>query len=258
MFELREAKRVRRDELDTSDREDEAFSETEPRYHELQAKLNALMESQAPAAKSGQPLEEKDPYRDEVEMADESEEEAYEFRLFDAAPVTKVVLESDELPKGEGGLVRPGRPLSYYMVTGTSAEQKEKYQIAAVTGDDVLARSQGRFWSCEFPWRVTTICVNKKAGGAVAQPSEDEASVKRKRPGKKRRIAIHTRERKKAAKVAAKAAQLAAKEDHIKDKKKRMNRAKKLRKRAKARELKAANGETGDGEDASGDESSGA
>lgn len=187
---------------------------------------------------------------DQAEEEDAADEE-FAFRLFSTAkPTQKVVLEEDVEPQGEGGLVGPGRPLSYYVVTNLSAKERLEYDFAAVSGDEILARSKTRSWGMEMPWKVTTIRVTRKARPEDTK-AKDEA--KRRRPGKKQRISLRKKAKVKEEKQQAAAQKLIEKEEHIKDKKKRMNRLKKLRRRAKDKEKKQG-GDAGAG---SGDESEG-
>lgn len=179
-------------------------------------------------------------------MKDEDKEagpEEYDFCLFggaDAAP-TKVILEDESEPQGEGGLVTQ-RPVSFYVAPELSQEQRQQLKVAAVTGDEVLARSHGRWYSMELPWKVTHITTKQKAGPRDQATSKDDPDTvaKRRRPGKKRRVALRMKERAKKDKTQTAAKQQEEKEDHIKEKKKRLNRAKKLKRREKEREKKLA------------------
>jgi hypothetical protein len=183
---------------------------------------------------------------DGADGVDDAGEQGYMFRLFSTSTaVPKVVLEDeDEELKGDGGLVQP-RPISYYWVKDVPEKLRQQYEFAAVSGDEVLARSTKRYYGHELPWKVTTITVTKKVKGTGDQKAADEKDAsgsKRKRPGKKRRITVRTKERAKKAKEEAAAKQNLEKEEHVKEKKKRLNRLKKMRKRAKAREKKTAGG----------------
>lgn len=188
---------------------------------------------------------------DQAEDDEDAADEEFAFRLFSTAkPTQKVVLEEDVEPQGEGGLVGPRR-LSYYVVTDLSARQRNEYDFAAVSGDEVLARSKTRSWGFELPWKVTTITVKRKASPEDAK-AKDGA---KRRPGKKQRISLRKRAKVKEEKAQQVAKKLVEKEEHIKDKKKRMNRLKKLRRRAKDKEKKQA-GQGGEGV-GSGDDSDG-
>ncbi|KAF4970096.1 hypothetical protein FSARC_2797 [Fusarium sarcochroum] len=267
MFEVPQAKRVRREDLNGSDNESDAGI----RDAELRAKLNAqiarslglddsyveqpvdvLMEDSHPTGR-------KDSGDDDTAGAEPADadgddhEEEFAFRLFSKAPPTqKIVLEEDTGPTGDGTFVH-GRPLSYYMVTNVPAKQKQEYAIAAMSGDQILAKSHDRAWGLEFPWKVTKITVTRKA--TSGDKTEEETAKGTRRPGKKQRISLRKRAKAQEEKKAAEVQKMAEKEEHIKDKKKRMNRLKKLRKRAKAKEQKqGAKGEDeGDDEDSDGD-----
>ncbi|KEY69795.1 hypothetical protein S7711_03773 [Stachybotrys chartarum IBT 7711] len=273
MFELPEAKRVRRAELDASDQSVGDQSADEGYYEDLRARLNAQIAQNLVFADPGSPLQgeaqgdgptkvvkdmddvasDADTVDKELEKADE---EAYEFRLFGtSASVPKVILETDDQPEGEGGFAVPKRPLSHYLAVDVPASRKREYAAAAVSADDVLAWSLRRSWALEQPWRVTSISATRKAAaaGTDTHAEDDEAGQRRKRPGKKRRIALRTKQRASEAKKEAKAKKALEKEEHIKDKKKRLNRAKKLRRRAKAKEKKGLGGEeAGAGAESSG------
>lgn len=254
--------RVRRDELNDSessggsDAEDDA--QLRAQLEEQIARSLGLDTTRAPPAaasvkavkapSNGSQAEISDAEVDEEEDAAAAPEE-YDFALFggsDAAP-TKVVLDDDKEPEGEAGIVAR-RPASFYVRTSLSAEQKQRIGVAAVSGDDVLARSGWRSWSMELPWKVTHITVKRRAGSddaVVVQEDEDQETKRRRRPGKKRRLALRAKERAKRDKVAEKRKQEEDKEEHVKEKKKRLNRLKKLRRRQKEREKKLGHAEGG-------------
>ncbi|CAG7554566.1 unnamed protein product [Fusarium equiseti] len=270
MFEVPEAKRVRREDLNVSD-DGENESDDGLQDSELRAKLHAQMarslgldidmgltsdapmkESQSASRKETNDKDTMDVDVDANEAVEEDDhEEEFAFRLFSKAPATqKVVLEEDTGPTGTGVFVS-GRPLSYYVVTNVPAQRKQEYAIASISGDEVLARSGDRAWGLELPWKVTKLTISRKAN--PDEKAEGEETRGRRRPGKKQRISLRKRAKAKEEKKAADAKKMAEKEEHIKDKKKRMNRLKKLRKRAKAREQK----QTTKGEDGQSDESDG-
>ncbi|KND93950.1 hypothetical protein TOPH_01793 [Tolypocladium ophioglossoides CBS 100239] len=270
MFQLPEAKRVRREDLKGSDGSD--WSDNgEDIDADLQARLNARIARSLGLDAGGVeplnwPAEESRPMTErldaepadnrdgagETHSGDNEDEDLgkFEFRLFSsAAAAPKVVLENDKEAQGEGGLVAQ-RPTSYFLVTDIPAELKRQYEFAAVSGEDVLDRSCWRSWGLELPWKVTAkITTTRKAqpvyeGTETGRIEEAPDATKRKRPGKKRRIALRTKERAKRAQEETVAKKQMDKEEHMKDKKKRLNRLKKLRKRAKDKEKKmAAKGE---------------
>lgn len=251
--------RVRRAELDASN---ESASETDDEVYdaEWQARLNAQIARSLGITESyvqpeavvvakephpgPQPVDE--PEDDAVEEAEE-----FAFRMFsNARPAQKIVLEEDVSPAGDGTFTTK-RPLSYYVVTALSDAQRHQYAVAAVSGEDVLARSKDRSWGLELPWKVTNIAITRKREPGPSGPTDKAA--KKRRPGKKQRISLRRRARQKEAKQRAETQKVAEKEEHLKEKKKRLNRVKKLRKRAKNKEAKAA-GNGGDGADSDGSE----
>ncbi|KAM0435200.1 hypothetical protein ACHAPT_003290 [Fusarium lateritium] len=266
MFDLPQAKRVRREDLNASDDGAGCESDDGIQDAELRARLNAqiarslglgdsYVQPVADLATGDSHLAGPKGSGDEEAGASgfpdetgEDAEEEFAFRLFSSAPAAqKVVLEEDVEPTGDGGFVG-GRPLSYYVVTNVPTRQKQEYAFAAVSGDQVLERSHDRAWGLELPWKVTSITVTRKA--RPGEKAEDGAGKSKRRPGKKQRISLRKRSKAREEKKAAEVQRLTEKEEHIKDKKKRMNRLKKLRKRAKAREQKqGAKGDGGDSDD---------
>ncbi|KAL7816884.1 hypothetical protein V8C44DRAFT_321869 [Trichoderma aethiopicum] len=280
MFDLPDAKRVRREELHASDESSWSESEVDA---ELEARLNAQIakslgidesayrppqppttlpvlqrpqvsgKREREALSSDSESEPGTPADDDstpIDEAGEAEDEGYAFRLFSTAgPAPKVVLE-DYDKVVEGKLLR-GRPLSYYMATEVSPQKKHEYEVAAVSGEDVLARSKVRHWGLELPWKVTSIKIIRKARpGKVASHAQSESEQQqagRKRPGKKSRIAMRKKARAQAQAEEEAKKKMASKEEQIKEKKKRLNRLKKLRRRAQKKAEKGENGEGGGG-----------
>lgn len=161
----------------------------------------------------------------------------FEFRLFSTAGSrAKVVLQSENEAQGEGGIVSR-RPSSYYLVQGLPIELRRQYESAAVSGEDVLARSRWRSWGLELPWKVSHITAATASTNATWTAGAS-GSAGRKRPGKKARLAVRRRERVRKLAAEDAAEKQMCKEEHIKDKKKRLNRAKKLRRRAKDKQKK--------------------
>ena len=182
----------------------------------------------------------------------------FQFRLFSSATAApKVVLENDREALGEGRFVA-NRPASYFLATDVPAELKRQFEFAAVSGDGVLYRSRWRRWGLELPWKVaSTFTTTRKAkpggeGTELGRTDEAPNRAKVKRPGKKTRIALRTKERAKKAQEEAATKKQMDKDEHLKDKKKRLNRLKKLRKRAKDKEKKTAT--KGEGEAAGSDD----
>lgn len=194
------------------------------------------------------------------EGADTEEPEEFEFRLFRSAPATKVVLpdaDEDEI-QGDGAMARR-RPMSYYISPSLSVEQREAIAFAALSGEQVLERAKQRLWGMEMPWRVTHLGIAPKSlrtgtgaetlsGSTKKIGDGEDEKTRRKRPGKKRRIAARTREREAKRKAEAADKSKMTKEEHLREKKKRLNRLRKLKRRAKAKD-----GKGGDAADAADD-----
>ena len=215
-----------------------------------------------PAANGDSDGESKSSDEGEGEDGDEEAEE-FDFALFSTAGATAKVTLKDDVFQGDGAFSRH-RPLSEFLVKDISEDLKAEYAFAALSPEEIVARSRQHYWALKFPWRVTHVTVHKK-GDPPTVVSDPEEKLKRRRPGKKRRVALRTRERarktreeEKRKKAEEKKEQEAEKEEHMKDKKKRLNRLKKLRRKAKDKEKKAgAKAEGDDGGLASGDESAG-
>ncbi|GKT49238.1 uncharacterized protein ColSpa_09419 [Colletotrichum spaethianum] len=261
MFELPDAKRVRREDLDASS-EDEAADHDEQQDAELLAKLHARMAGMLDLSGLDQAPTKTAADEDDAPMADgpapetqgdDNGPEEFEFRLFTTTdPATKIALvDEDELAlQGDGDMLRK-RPLSYYIAGEPTAEAKAELAFAAVSGDEVLARAAQRWWGMEMPWRVTRVPgTSRKGPKTAAGEGEEEEAARRRRPGKKKRIALRVKERERKKKAEEQERAKMGKEEALKEKKKRLNRLKKLRKRAKAKEGKKGDGEDGaDGDD---------
>ncbi|EXF78853.1 hypothetical protein CFIO01_12740 [Colletotrichum fioriniae PJ7] len=274
MFELPDAKRVRREDLGESS-DDEGADHNEQQNADLLAKLHARMAGmldlgdddaadQAPTETTEQPAAAAATDGETVQNSggggDDNEPEEFEFRLFTTSnPATKIALidEDERAMAGDGAMIRK-RPLSYYIAGEPTSEVKAELAFAAVSGEEVLERAQRPWWGMEQPWRVTTIpgtTVSSK-GTAVAGAAGDAgktkeeadaaaAAARRRRPGKKKRLAIRVKQRERVKKAEELEKFKAGKEGALKEKKKRLNRLKKLRKRAKAKEGKNGGGEGG-------------
>ncbi|SPN98933.1 uncharacterized protein DNG_01972 [Cephalotrichum gorgonifer] len=280
MFNLPNAKRVRREELNEAPCVDSPPESEEVRAQLLEA-LNARMantlewEELVPA----QPLEQQPrealsgidlaAERETGEGTDEEElPEVFSFRLFGSSkPTAKVELEND-LPfkPGQGGIVAR-RPASYYFAR-PSPGQKREYASALVTWEQIMERSERRCWGLERPWKtIATITTTLKGkpgcggngGSRIVAEGQEEEKKRRRRLGKKTRIVRRKRMRALEAKKEAEEKARAAKEESLKAKKKRANHAKKVRARAKAKAAKASargadgghdgdDGESNDGE----------
>ncbi|OHW91665.1 nucleolar protein [Colletotrichum incanum] len=270
MFELPDAKRVRREDLDASS-EDEAAGHDEQQDAELLAKLHARVAGmldlsgidQAPTKTTTDGDAPMADGTDPENQDDDAGPEEFEFRLFTTTdPATKIALvDEDELAlQGDGDMLRK-RPLSYYIAGEPTAEARAELAFAAVSGEEVLARAGQRWWGMEMPWRVTRVPGTSRKGSKTANPAdggeEEGEAARRRRPGKKKRVALRVKERERKKKAEEQEKAKMGKEEALKEKKKRLNRLKKLRKRAKAKEGKKGGGEDGAEDDGSGSGSDG-
>ncbi|OTA61272.1 hypothetical protein K449DRAFT_465973 [Hypoxylon sp. EC38] len=255
MFEVPDAKRVRREELYDSSSEEEATNDDHLDSilrEKLNAQLSGLLELDSKVDESIEKQQiskvstgdaNEDTHNDED--IEKPAEEAFSFRLFrDEESSHKVVLEPQDASEknGDGAFVVAKRPISYYLAGEPPPEVAKEYRMAAVSADYLLQDAKKRRWGLEKPWRVTTITIttNKKMGtpGSYVSTATETGRSKKKRPGKKRRIILRVRQKVKKEREEAAKQQLIEKEQHLQEKKKRLNKTKKLRRRAKAREKK--------------------
>ncbi|KAK3903757.1 hypothetical protein C8A05DRAFT_32496 [Staphylotrichum tortipilum] len=262
MFDLPDAKRVRREDLYSSpDRDSSPEVEDSVAATELRAKLNARLSSLFALDAQPAPTTDEPESQDQEQDQDQDEPAEFAFRLFStpaetttaAAEVQKVVLApDDEAEMPYTGPALSQRPLSSYIRGPLSPREQEQFFQAAVTGADVHAWAGWRAWGLEVPWRVTKISVvlgkGQQAKPGVVGVGGVVEKKKGKRPGKKSRIVLRKREKAKKEAVEAAGKQKVSKEEHLKEKKKRLNRERKLKRRQKEREKKAtAKGEGAEG-----------
>lgn len=264
---------MRRDELydsssdagsrNQSDADAEEDAEVRAR---LNARLSSLLGLDLSPAEQPVPAQRSDaaggPGQDDPNEQEEKQTEEFEFRLFSTssktnAPARVVLAASDdeEAEQGEGGFVAPRRSISYYLAGEPTSEQLQKYRVSAVAGEDIVLGARKRAWGLERPWRVIKITLpgnlssptgSDEKGNPAPISGDGEKADKRKRPGKKRRIAMRTKAKAEKEKRDAEEKQKVSKVEHLAEKKKRLNREKKLKRRAKEREKKlAANSQNG-------------
>ncbi|KAH8908755.1 hypothetical protein BR93DRAFT_502596 [Coniochaeta sp. PMI_546] len=251
MFDVPEAKR--RDELYGSEPEgDEGFTRQDDAA--TRAKLNERLAQMfsldvGPGTMTPGDIDEELP--DARVEGEDQDEPAFEFRLFSTAgSAPKVVVNDDD--DGDGTILS-SRPKSFHLKGDFTQEELEQFREAAVDYSDIVQGAQQRAWGLEVPWRVTKITVRSgpvtsstSQKGGKSKPTIEELG-KRKRPGKKRRIAFRIKEKERKqkeeerkAKEEAAAKQRLTKEEHLREKKKRLNREKKLKRRQKEKEKKMA------------------
>ncbi|KAK3378438.1 hypothetical protein B0H63DRAFT_479880, partial [Podospora didyma] len=264
MFELPDAKRVRRQDLyDSASERQSSPEDDDGQEAEVRAKLNARLSAlfALNISNAHDPMEEA--VVAEAEAADggvdANVEPEFEFRLFSTS-APKVVLASDaEMAGIHQGPAISRRPLSCHIRGELTPKEQERFQFSAVSGSQVVDGARQRAWGLEVPWRVTkiTISTGEKGKNISIKPQPPSAAAsflggqessevvqgKRKRPGKKRRIALRIKDKAKKEQELEKM----TKEEHLKEKKKRLNRERKLKRRQKEKEKKLVNkGEGGD------------
>ncbi|GAB0134089.1 hypothetical protein EsDP_00002474 [Epichloe bromicola] len=274
MFELPEAKRVRREELYASDADSWSDAVEETIDSHLEARLNAQIAKSLglDAQKTGQQSEQPEllqtshlpPIRagsNETADTDADDEHdngdlgEFEFRLFSSAAPAKVTLEDESARPREGALAYP-RPSSFYAVRSIPDKLRSEYRFAAVSGEEVILGSHRPSWGSDHAWKVTRTTVTRKAragekDGVSTHVDGDDGGGRRKRPGKRRRITDRQKARAQREGEVAEKKKAVEKEEQLREKKKKLNRLKKLRKRAKSKEMKA--GEQGNSDGDSGD-----
>ena len=171
----------------------------------------------------------------------QDDDEGYDFKLFAPRPdsahaaVTRIRLDSPETAAAQPGLLRQ-HPRNHYFRDEPSPEMEAQLASVALTGQQVVARS--RWWCPELklqgtPWKVEDAHIFRKASPWLDKLVTEFVKTKRKRPGKKSRIAARKREQQ-----AQSVLMRSALADRIKKAKK--NRDKKLRQREKEKARKVA------------------
>ncbi|CAD0022209.1 unnamed protein product [Aureobasidium pullulans] len=187
----------------------------------------------------------------------EDEEEELEFQLFaptksttdastPAPAAQKIRIRSPSEELREPGIVGLGRPLNYYHTGELDPVRAKEFEIAAVTGADVVAMSKQPCPGCAYPWKVIKV-PSSQAKSALAAAAAQYPVAEAFLPDvpKKR-----TREKEEEGKSKEE------KERLEREKKARRNREKKFKKRARDKAKKAA-GKEGDDADAADDRSDG-
>ncbi|KAF2840421.1 hypothetical protein M501DRAFT_1002775 [Patellaria atrata CBS 101060] len=244
MFEIPEAKRVRREDLyspQSSPRSSPDPELTELFHAHIQQEFEpttvVIEEAQHILAPIGKQKDDNSP--------------ELEFRLFartkndaQVAP-QKIRLDSPTAENGEPGFINPERDKSYYLADPSSRESLE-YDAVAVTGNEVSKWARKPCPGCVLPWRVTTITM-KDVTVHLGQPEGDAGPRKRRRLGKKGRIVMRKRRDARNAERDL-ASRLAAEEEAAeREKRTRRNREKKVKKRErdKAKKNAGTEGEAG-------------
>lgn len=196
----------------------------------------------------------------DTELKEDTSGDGFEFRLFAPKKGSKspsdvktgrIILEKDdESPDGNGGFVIPWRDPRYFFTGESTALQKQQFESAAVSGQDVLSGLQIRHTGLEVPWRVSNIRLEQSLyKKLMAQDAEvkhkektpEDGQSKKKRMGKKMRILHRKREKIRKQSELSEQQKLAEKEAAEREKRTKRNREKQQKKRAKEKAKKAGN-----------------
>ncbi|KAK4103940.1 hypothetical protein N658DRAFT_556959 [Parathielavia hyrcaniae] len=181
MFELPDAKRVRRADLYASPHSSRSASpehDSSPEAAELRAKLNARLSALLSLSVTVAPnptitttdttdaAVASDPAKDDKDAG----EAEFAFRLFSTATTTtttgtadavpKVVLAPDDVDvdsRPYSGPALSQRPVSHYLRGELTPRERAQFEASAVAGQEVLAWAGRRAWGLEVPWRLTRV-----------------------------------------------------------------------------------------------------
>jgi len=251
MFEVPNAKRVRREDLYSASVSSRSSSPDEDVKALLKQQYENLYQPAANTS-SSLPTERVEVLRNDVfDEADSKEEETFEFRLFAKAAVgqslstevpaqaSRIVLRSPSPAVGDPGFIQPRRADSYYFTARATGEEASAYESVAVSGEAVRAEQLRRWPGCELPWKVRTIKV-LSTGSRKLSTVTATVTAGKKRAGKKRRIILRKRLVLEKARLAALSMSKGEKEAAEREKRTRRNREKKVKKKEKEKLKKAA------------------
>jgi len=264
MFDIPQAKRIRRSDLTPSPPPHALNAEAEAQLHARLALIYgnsiALMPPSIPDF-ANEP-EDKEPNNgDKDPLAVQAHhEEGFEFRLFGhgtyegVVEATKIVLKTAGSEDGvdgrsDGGFLSLRDPRTF-VVGKATGEQLSRFEAAAISGEQVQWNAGKRARGLEVPWRVTVLRVKERRRKSAGDEVTDirNASMdglegrSRKRPGKKRRIIMRSR-MKASGELAEKMKMAAAlREEAEREKRTRRNREKKIKRRIKEKGLKSNQG----------------
>lgn len=142
------------------------------------------------------------------------------------------------------------RPPSYYFAKRLDEKKEAELQAVAMDGETVKELAKLPWPGCALPWKVTKISpAGLQKTVLVGHPTEviavTEEASKRRRKGKKTRIALRKKLQAAKAKQEEREQLAKTKEESEQAKRTRRNREKKLKKKAKEKAKKlAAGGDT--------------
>ena len=185
--------------------------------------------------------------RNDANTAAEEEEQELEFRLFAPSTakksVSRIRVKSPDPTDKPPGLVIPHRPHSYYFADEPNAEAKARLASAAISGSEVRSRAGTSWPGCSLSWRVVNITTSGKVLASLnkhmAAESSEHVPQKRRRKGKKARIAIRKKVAAEKERLQKEAMRKEDKEIQEKIKRAKRNREKKIKQRERNRRKKA-------------------
>ncbi|KAF2121266.1 hypothetical protein BDV96DRAFT_640662 [Lophiotrema nucula] len=236
MFQIPSAKRIRRNELQSP--------ATSPRSSP-DPDLAQLLRSQARTEYTFTTPENDD------DAAHRSVDEEAELILFATNPSSepqshKIRLASPVAEQGEPGFAVK-KPRSYYFADEGDSEREAELKAAAIDGKTVLALAREPWPGCALPWKVKTITPTGMKRSVTVGHSNvvvaiEESVHKRRRKGKKSRIAIRKKLQANEVKREANERLAKEKEEAEKEKRTRRNREKKLKQKARNKAKRSAEG----------------
>ncbi|KAL8797843.1 MAG: hypothetical protein Q9195_000195 [Heterodermia aff. obscurata] len=237
IFEIPDAKRIRRADLQ-SDSLSSEHSNLDLRWEYREYLTRHYTTTSEPATHDIDFKNLESQSRD-VEQAESKNAEEYEFQLFSkpkqptqSLTRNKVLLRSPSPPSASPGFINVRRPDTYYFTGQLKKELQAQYQEAAISSLQLLQALDPSWPGSELPWRVIVIKATDAKKAIAALPLVERSNVKKKRCGKKRRIAIRKKTAGKAEKERLAKMSQADKEAAEKEKRTRRNREKKVKKRS--------------------------
>lgn len=187
-----------------------------------------------------------------------ADEDELDFRLFANGPssthpnpvdsIAKIRLQTPELSDREPGFVQPNRSADYYFSSPLSGLRKAQLEMAAVTGENLVARSKTPRPGSAYSWKVLHIPVSKARGinlspevvtMQVRLQGTSSETTKRARPGKKARIKARIKLAAAKSREIERQKNAAEKELADREKRTRRNREKKVKKKAREKAKKS-------------------
>ncbi|KAH8682873.1 hypothetical protein BGZ60DRAFT_524221 [Tricladium varicosporioides] len=265
MFDIPQAKRVRRNELYTRSRSSSpALSSPDPElekqflarlaslYGPITTSSNATTSNVDSQSFNG--LDKRD-IENMVEDAEEApENHEFEFRLFSTSATSfrknpglqKIILEEEDSYLGGGRFIKPCRDPAYYFASKAEGDKKLRFDTIALTGKQVEELSKQRAWGLEVPWRVRVLAIGANSrlqvDGTITGKVEtvvEGKGGKRKKPGKKRRIILREAKKKRELLTEQRRKEQELKEETEKEKRTRKNREKKVKRKLREKAKKS-------------------